>query len=230
MSAVLDVQVWADLVCPWCYIADRRLAAAIAAFDGEVAVRHRAYELDPGMPPGERVPVADYLGHKYGGGLEAGLAMTERVAAVAAADGLTLDFSRAVKSNTFDAHRLLALAATLDPALTTTLRESLYAAHFRQGLALDDHAVLKDLASSAGLGDKQIAALLDSDDFADEVRGDEAHARALGVTGVPFTVADNRLAVSGAQPAEVYAALLTQAASTSGASEPDPEPDPETDK
>jgi predicted DsbA family dithiol-disulfide isomerase len=212
MSAVLDVQVWADLVCPWCYIADRRLAAAIAAFDGDVAVRHRAYELDPGMPRGERVPVADYLGRKYGGGLEAGLAMTERVAAVAATDGLALDFPRAVKSNTFDAHRLLALAARVDPTVTTTLRESLYAAHFRHGRALDDHGVLTDLATSAGLGDKRIADVLSGDEFTDDVRADEAHARALGVTGVPFTVADNRLAVSGAQPGEVYAALLTQAA------------------
>ena len=222
---VLDVQVWADLVCPWCYIAQRRLAEAVAGFAGPVAVRHRAYELDPGMPSGERVPVAEYLGRKYGGGLAAGLAMTSQVAAVAAEDGLVLDFSRAVKSSTFDAHRLLALAAAAGAgtgsgggaragggSLAGELREAMYAAHFQQGLALDDHAVLVDLATGVGLSPNRIGEVLASDEFAAEVRADEAEARSIGVTGVPFTVAGGRLAVSGAQPVDVFTALLTQAA------------------
>ncbi|MBK8755714.1 MAG: DsbA family oxidoreductase [Actinomycetales bacterium] len=213
----LDVQVWADLVCPWCYIAQRRLAAAVAGYAGPVAVRHRAYELDPGMPSGERVPVAEYLGRKYGGGLAAGLAMTERVAAVAAEDGLVLDFARAVKSSTFDAHRLLALAAAEGAGqLAGELQEAMYAAHFRQGLALDDHGVLMDLATGVGLSRNRIGEVLGSDAFAAPVRADEAEARSLGVTGVPFTVAGGRVAVSGAQPVEVFTALLTQAADASG--------------
>ena len=175
-----------------------RLAEAVACVAGPVAVRHRAYELDPGMPSGERVPVAEYLGRKYGGGLAAGLAMTSQVAAVAAEDGLVLDFSRAVKSSTFDAHRLLALAAAEGAgtgsgggarggggSLAGELREAMYAAHFQQGLALDDHAVLVDLATGVGLSPNRIGEVLASDEFAAEVRADEAEARSIGVTGVP---------------------------------------------
>lgn len=217
----LEVHVWADLVCPWCYIAAHRLDAAIAAYEqpSTVVVRHRAFELEPGMPRDVRVPVADYLGEKYGGGRAAGVAMTERVAGVAAEDGLQLDFARAVKTSTFDAHRLVALADDLGGwQLARAAIERFYAAHFQEGVALADHGMLVRLAAEAGLDERRVAEVLESDDerdvggYAAAVRDDEAQARAMGVSSVPFAVAGGRLGVSGAQPVEVYVELLRRAA------------------
>lgn len=219
--STLHVEVWADVVCPWCFIAAGRLEAAVTAYQAEhdsahVLVRHRAFELDPGMPAGTRVPVAAYLGEKYGGGEAAGRAMTERVAAVAAADGLVLDFARAVKTSTFDAHRMIALARDRGgaPVAEALLRRT-FAAHFQEGLALDDHSVLERLAVEVGLADHVVAAALAGEDCAEEVRSDEAAARSLGVSGVPFAVAQGRVAVSRAQPVEVFVSLLEQAAAAS---------------
>lgn len=212
-SAPVVVEVWADLVCPWCYLAKHRLRQAIAAYErpATVALRHRAFELDPGMPPGERVPVAEYLGDKYGGGVAAGRAMTARVGEVAAAEGLVLDFDRAVKCSTFDAHRLVALAAELGGwELAQAALERFFAAHFCEGLALDDHGVLVRVSAEAGLDERRVAAVLAGPDYADQVRADQSAAHDLGIGGVPFAVAGGRVAVSGAQPVSVYLDLLHQ--------------------
>lgn len=208
------VEVWADLVCPWCFIAKHRLRQAIAAYEhpATVSLRHRAYELDPGMPPGRRVPVAEHLGQKYGGGSEAGRAMTTQVSRIAAAEGLVLDMDRAQRCSTFDAHRLVALAGDLGGwELAQAALERFFAAHFQQGLALDDHGVLLRTAAEAGLDEQRVAAVLAGDAHVDQVRADESAARELGVGGVPFAVANERLAVTGAQPVAVYRQLLRQA-------------------
>ncbi len=211
-SIVLDM--WADVVCPWCYIAKTRLRHAIDAWvrPHEVLLRHRAFELDPGLPRGERIPVATYLGRKYGGGEAAGLAMTNRVATVAAEAGLRVDLTRAVKANTFDAHRLIALGlAAGGPAQAEAMLERLYSAHFAEGLALDDHAVLLRCSAEAGMDERRVAAVLAEDTYADEVRADELEARDLGVTSVPFVVANQRVALSGAQSIDVFGELLQAA-------------------
>ncbi len=211
----LIVDVWADLQCPWCYIAKGRLRAAIAAYESPatVQVNHRAYLLDPGMPPGTQEPVVAYLGQKYGGGQEGGLAMTERVTQAAARDGLVLDFAHAVKTSTVDGHRLVKLAAELGGwELAQAALERFYAAHFQEGLALDDHEVLLRLAAEAGLDERRVATVLASDEFADQVEADRQAARDLGVTGVPFSVAAGRVGVGGAQPVEVFGQLLHQGA------------------
>ncbi len=210
----VTVEIWADLTCPWCYIAKHRLRAAITAYEhpATVSLHHKAFELDPDLIAGQRYPVAEYLGRKYGGGVDDGRAMTQRVAEVAAADGLELDFERAVKTSTFDAHRLLALADHLGGwELQQAAMERFYAAHFQEGLALDDHAVLLRLAAEAGLDAPLVDAVLGNAEYADSVRRDAAEARELGVTAVPFAVANRRIAVSGAQPVEVYLDLLHQA-------------------
>ncbi len=216
------MQVWADVVCPWCYLAKHRLRQAIAAYErpATVVLRHRAFELDPGMPPGERVPVAEYLGAKSGGGLDAGRAMTARVSEVAAAEGLALDFDRAVKCSTFDAHRLVALAAEMGGwELAQAALERFFAAHFVEGLALDDHGVLVRVAAEAGMDERRVTAVLAGGDYADQVRADESAARDLGIGGVPFAVAGARVAVSGAQPVAVYLDLLRQGVLRQGAPE-----------
>ncbi len=209
------VDVWADVVCPWCYIAKHRLRRAVASWDRphEVLVRHRAYELDPDLPRGRRVPVATYLGATYGGGEAAGVAMSGRSAEVGAADGLHLDMGRALKANSFDAHRLIALAREMGgPALEDAAVERMFSAHFSEGLAIDDHDTLLRCAAEAGMDERRVASVLADDTYGDVVRADEQEARALGVTGVPFAVANGRLSVGGAQPVEVFLDLLRAAA------------------
>lgn len=210
MTTPVVLQVWADLVCPWCFIAKRRIRAAIAAYElpKSVEIRHRAYELDPGMPPGQREPVADYLGRKYGGGRAAGVAMTARVTQVAARDGLALDFGPAVKANSRDAHRLVALAETVGGwELGQAMLERAYAAHFQQGLALDDHAVLVRIAGEAGVDEREAAAVLqggaDGDRWTEQVVSDQQQAQAMGVSAVPFVMIGG-YGVSGAQPVSAY--------------------------
>lgn len=212
-AVVLDV--WADVVCPWCYVAKRRLRRAIDAWDRphEVLVRHRAYELDPGMPKGHRVPVTTYLGEKYGGGEESGAAMSAQAARVGTQEGLRFDMAAALKANSYDAHRLIALAREMGgPALEDAALERMFSAHFAEGLAVDDHDTLLRCAAEAGMDERRVASVLADDTYGDDVRTDEEEARALGVRGVPFVVGNGHVAVSGAQPVEVFLELLRVAA------------------
>ena len=212
-AVVLDV--WADVVCPWCYIAKRRLRRAVDGWTRphEVLIRHRAYELDPGMPKGRPVPVAAYLGEKYGGGEQAGAAMSTRAATVGEQEGLHFDMARALKVNSYDAHRLVALAREMGgPALEDAALERMFSAHFAEGLAIDDRDTLLRCAAQAGMDERRVASVLADDTYGDTVREDEEEARAIGVTGVPFVVANGRVAVSGAQPVEVFLELLRVAA------------------
>ncbi len=208
------VDVWADVVCPWCYIAKHRLRRAVAGWDRpqEVLVRHRAYELDPDQPRGRRVPVAVHLGEKYGGGEAAGAAMASRSAEMAAADGLQIEMGRALTANSFDAHRLIALAREMGgPALEDAALERMFSAHFCEGLAIDDHDILLRCAAEAGMDERRVSSVLADDTYGAAVRADEQEARALGVTGVPYAVANGRVAVSGAQSVEVFLELLRAA-------------------
>jgi predicted DsbA family dithiol-disulfide isomerase len=217
-AAPFVVEVWSDVVCPWCYIGKRRLESALAGFEhrDEVQVVWRSFELDPSTPrsgePGGGADLATHLGERYGGGREAGLAMNARVAEVAAADGLDYHLDRAVRSNTVDAHRLLHLALeTGGPALQGQLKERLLSAYFTEGLAIDDPATLTRLATEAGLDASRVGEVLAGDEFDDEVRQDVAQARAYGANGVPFVVVDGRYGVSGAQPAELFGQALRRA-------------------
>jgi predicted DsbA family dithiol-disulfide isomerase len=212
-AVVLDV--WADVVCPWCYLAKHRLRRAVDRWERpeEVLVRHRAYELDPGMRAGHPVPVATYLGEKYGGGEAAGAAMSSRVANIGAQEGLRFDMARALKVNSYDAHRLIALAREMGgPALEAAAVERMFSAHFAEGLAIDDHDALLRCAAEAGMDERRVASVLADDTYGDDVRADEEEARTLGVRGVPFVVANGRVAVSGAQPVEVFLELIRVAA------------------
>lgn len=213
------VDVWADVVEPWCFIGKQRLRAAVTAYERPalVRIRHRAYELNPNRKPGERVPVAEYFERVYGGGIEAGRAMTAQVAEVASEDGLELDFSRALQTSTFDAHRLIALAGEMGGwELAQAALERFYAAAFQEGLALDDHGVLLRIGAEAGLDERRVASVLAGEDYADAVRADEARAEELGVMGVPFVLANERASAAGAQSVKVYLQLLHTAASREG--------------
>ncbi len=210
----MRIEIWSDVVCPWCYIGKRRFEQALAEFPhrDEVEVVYRSFELDPRAPEQGTESVVEALGRKYGGGPAAGRQMVDRVTAVAAETGLTFDFADAAHSRTLDAHRLLHLAlAEGGPALQARLKEALLAAYFTGARSMGDHNVLRQVAGSVGLDPARVDAVLTSEEFADDVQIDLTEARELGISGVPFYVLDRRLAVSGAQPATVFSEALERA-------------------
>jgi predicted DsbA family dithiol-disulfide isomerase len=208
------IEIWSDVVCPWCYIGKRRLERALSGFEhaDDVEIVYRSFQLDPAAP---RVPdqtVAEHLGAKYGGGPEAGQQMVERTEAVAAEEGLLFRLGEAQRANTVDAHRLLHLALeTGGPALQSALKEELLAAYFLRAENVADHDLLRRTAEKVGLESDAIDAVLDGDRYADAVERDIREAAALGATGVPFFVIDRKYGVSGAQPAEAFGQVLERA-------------------
>lgn len=207
----IDLELWVDLVCPWSWIAKHRIEHAIAAFERphDVTLHLHAFQLDPDSPIGGAVPVAEHLGQKYGGDLEGGRLMTARASEEAQADDLVFDLEAAVRANTFDAHRLVALAHEMGgPALQSAAVERFLAAHFREGLAIDDHEVLLRLSGECGMDERRVSAVLASDSYADRVRADEQRARSMGVTATPFTLANDYAALTGLHPTADYLALL----------------------
>ena len=211
----MQIEVWSDIACPWCYIGKRRLAAALAASehaDG-VTVRWRSFQLDPAAEPSSvRRTERDVLVRSKGLDPATVEEMFAHVAGVARDVGLRYDFDAVVPANTFDAHRLVHIARDLGgPAAEDAVTERLMSAHFERGLAVDDVDVLVAEAAACGLDPDTVRAALDRGDGAEAVRADVAEARAVGVTGVPFVVLDRALAVSGAQPSEVFARALAMA-------------------
>ena len=210
----MRIEIWSDVVCPWCYIGKRRFEQALAEHPArdEVEVVYRSFELDPRAPEQGTESVVEALGRKYGGGPAAGRGMVDRVTGVAAETGLTFDFADAPHSRTLDAHRLLHLAlAEGGPVLQAELKEAFLAAYFTHARSMGDHAVLRQVARSVGLDPARVDEVLASEAFADEVQQDLTEARELGISGVPFYVLDRKLAVSGAQPVEVFTEALEQA-------------------
>jgi predicted DsbA family dithiol-disulfide isomerase len=207
----MRIDIWSDVVCPWCYIGKRRLEEALAGFPhaDEVEVVYHSFELDPTAPQHGTESVVDALTRKYGAGAPR---MMDRVAEVATEAGLTFDYARATHTRTVDAHRLLHLALDLaGPEGQRELKEALLDAYFGRGRSMGDHAVLREVAVATGLPGDRVDALLSSDEHADRVRADIDQARAYGIGGVPFFVVDRKYGLSGAQPTEVFAQLLEQA-------------------
>jgi predicted DsbA family dithiol-disulfide isomerase len=207
----MHIEIWSDVVCPWCYIGKRRLEEALASFPhaDQVEVVYRSFELDPAAPQQGTESVVAALTRKYGPGAAQ---MMDRVAAVAADVGLRFDYADATHTKTVDAHRLLHLALdTAGPEGQRALKEALLDAYFAHGRSMGDHTVLREVAVAAGLPADRVDAVLDSDEYADRVRADVERARAYGIGGVPFFVVDQKYGVSGAQPTEVFAQLLERA-------------------
>jgi predicted DsbA family dithiol-disulfide isomerase len=211
--AALRVQIWSDIACPWCYVGKRRLEGALASFDHRdaVEIRWRAFELDPAAPrtrpDGESQ--AQRLASKYRMSVAQAEQRMRELSELAAKDGLDLRFDRVRSGNTFDAHRLVALART--HGIEGAAKERLLRAYFTEGLAIGDAAVLTRLGADIGIDPSSVAEVLASGAFADEVRADERLASEMGISGVPFFVFDERFAVSGAQPSAVFASTLAQA-------------------
>jgi len=191
----VDIDIYADVVCPWCYIGKRRLEQALAGFDGEVTVRYRPFQLDPGTPRGPR-PLLDWLGPKFGG-VERARAVTARTTHIAAGSGIEMHFEDALIANSFDAHRLIWFARDTDAA--SAVVEAVYAAHFTEGRDIGSVSVLTDIAVGAGLDEAAVREFLDSDTGVAEVRAEIEGAYAMGIHSVPTFVFADKYAVSGAQ-------------------------------
>jgi predicted DsbA family dithiol-disulfide isomerase len=213
MESTLDIDIWSDIACPWCYVGKRRLEAALERFPhrDRVAVRWRAFELDPSAPR-ERdrsVSYVERLADKYGKSEREAAGMIDNMTAMARADGLDFHFERIRSGNTFDAHRILHLAA--EKGLQDAVKERFMRAYLTEGEPIGDPETLARLAGEAGLDVEEVSELLAGDRMADEVRADEGLARELGIRGVPFFVLGGRYAVSGAQSPDHLLAALQQA-------------------
>ncbi|WP_436525064.1 DsbA family oxidoreductase [Actinoplanes sp. HUAS TT8] len=202
----MDIQVWSDVICPWCYIGKRRLENALAEWDGDVTVTYRAYQLDASPVP-QPVSIRQVMAEKFGGP-ERAEEMFAHVTAVAAADGLALDFGRALTANTLAAHRLIAWAAT--QGRQSDMLDALQRAHFVEGADLGSLWALARVAGSIGLDPSAALAYLESDAGTSAVVTDFTEAQELGITSVPFLVIDGKYAIPGAQETTALLAAFAE--------------------
>lgn len=210
-SQALTVEIWSDLVCPWCYIGKRRFETALAQFAhrDEVNVVWRSYQLNPDAPRREQGTLAEMLSRKYGRTLEQAAQMNQRVTDIAAEEGLHYHLDQAKPGNTFDGHRLVHLAAA--KGLQDAAEERLMHAYFTEGAAIGEPETLVPLLAEIGVAADEARRVLESDDYADAVRADLRRAAGFGITGVPFFAIDETYGVSGAQPVEVILGALERA-------------------
>jgi predicted DsbA family dithiol-disulfide isomerase len=214
-SRFVKVEIWSDVVCPWCQIGKRRFEKALSRFRhrDQVEIIWKSFELDPtaeSQASDDRSgSYAHRLAAKYGMGLEQAEQMLASMTATAAAEGLDFRFDRAVHANTFLAHQVIHLAR--EHGLQDAMKDRLLTAYFTEGRAVGDPQVLASLAAEVGLDRDDVLAALDEGRHAPAVRADQDEARAFGITGVPFFVVDRTFGVSGAQPPETFLELLEQA-------------------
>jgi predicted DsbA family dithiol-disulfide isomerase len=206
----MRVDIWSDVICPFCYVGKARFEQALSSFGhrDEVEVVYRSFELDPSYPKGQHETTFTMLSRKYGMSAADARAAESRVAGLAAAEGLGFQPERPV-GNTFDLHRVLHLG--LAKGVQAELLSAVNQAYFGQGRQVFDRDVMTEIAVGAGLDEAAAGDVINGDAYAGEVRQDEQQARELGVSGVPFFVFDMALGVSGAQPTEMFASALQQA-------------------
>jgi predicted DsbA family dithiol-disulfide isomerase len=207
----MRIDIWSDVVCPWCYVGKRRFEKALAGFEhrDEVQVVHRSFQLNPAAPAGQVSPRRNALMSKYGWSEVQVDAMNARMEQTAAAEGLDYDLSDGVTGNTLDAHRVLHLAH--DRGRQDEVIERLFRAYFTEKRSLFGRDSLVELAGEAGLDRDEVQRVLAGAEYADAVARDIEQARSLAINGVPFFVIDRRYGISGAQPAEVLGAALARA-------------------
>lgn len=203
----MRIDVWTDIICPFCTIAKAELDRALESFPhaDAVTVVPRSYELHPGAPV---EPTTEYLEKKYGWSPAVLARQCDHIDARARTLGLTYNWRPSINAPTLDAHRLVKLAAT--HGLARPAEDAFMHAYFTAAQDVSDHEVLREAAASVGLDARRVEEVLASDEFADAVAADTAEARRLGVTGTPFFLIDGRYTLSGAQPAEVLGEALTK--------------------
>lgn len=202
------VEIWSDIVCPWCNVGRARFAKALERFEhrDEVEIRFRSYELDPNAPARRDGSMAEHISLKYGMDVEEAQKMNDHLEEVAAVDGVEIHFDRFRAGNTFDAHRLLHMAA--DRGCQVQVNDALLEAVFRDGVATGDHDALTSVVVAAGLDEGEVRQVLATDAYAAEVEADERRAQQLNITGVPYFVFDGRFVVPGAQSVDRFELAL----------------------
>jgi len=207
----MQVEIWSDIICPWCYIGKRRFEMALADFAHRESVQviWRSYELDPASPRQYPESLEKMLARKYGVSPQQAAAMNARVTGLARELGLEYRLDSARPGNTFDAHRLLHYAASLQ--LGNQLTERIMHGYFSEGLAVGERKALARLVPELGMDENGALAMMESDAYSAEVRADESRAAKLGISGVPFFLFDEKTGVSGAQTVEVFSGALQQA-------------------
>jgi predicted DsbA family dithiol-disulfide isomerase len=204
----MDIEIWSDIACPWCYVGKRRFEAALAAFEhrDDVSVTWRSFELDPQAPAQRPADSATHLAEKYGMSRDEAVARQRSLAEVAAADGLDMRADLARGGNTFDAHRLVQLAKA--NGVQDAMKERLMRAYHTEGERIGDTETLRRLALEVGLPEDEVRDVLAGDRYAADVREDERTAMSLGINAVPFFVVDRRMGAAGAHPAQALGELL----------------------
>ena len=207
----MRIEIWSDVVCPWCYIGKRRLEQALDEFPhrDDVEIVYRSFELDPSAPQEATESTVEALARKWGTDVPGARAAMARGDEVAAEVGLHFRHHDAPRARTVDAHRLLHLARDL--GVQAELKEALLAAYFTRGESMGDHEVLRRSAVEVGMDPARVDAVLASDEYADAVLADIEQARVFGANGVPFYVVDRKFGISGAQATEVFTQVLERA-------------------
>lgn len=215
-TEALTIDIWSDVLCPFCYIGKRELEGALQHFEhrDNVRVTWHSFELDPNAPRGGEQDTYGMLAERYGISRIEAMQRVQGVVERAAGVGLTFHMDLARPTNSFDAHRLLQFAK--QQGLGGVMKERLLHAYFSEGAHIADHAVLQQLSVEVGLEAAAVAQVLASDAFTAEVRADEQDARRIGIQGVPFFVMDQRVDVRGAQAQETFLGALRQAWETRG--------------
>lgn len=210
----MRVDIWSDVVCPFCYIGKKRLEHVAEQAGIELDIHWHSFELDPDAPAKHEVSNTERLAQKYGRSYAEMEEMERNIAAMAATEGIDFQWQKANSGNSFNAHRIIHLAQS--KGLGNEAKEAFFHAYMTEGLAIGEREVVEEIASRIGLDNAEVEYVLDSDELADFVRHDEkiAHEQ-LKVTGVPFFVFDQKLALSGAQPREIFLQALQQAQTTS---------------
>jgi predicted DsbA family dithiol-disulfide isomerase len=206
----MELEIWSDIACPWCYIGKRRLEAALENFEhaDDMTITWRSFELDPNAPAERPGELAGHLASKYGMPIEQARQSQEGITATAAGEGLDFHLNVARSGNTFDGHRLVHLAA--QHGLQAAMKERLMRAYFSEGQLISDPETLVGLGTEVGLPESEIRELLAGERLADEVRADEQTAAGLGVSGVPTFIVGRKVGVTGAQRPELILDMLRQ--------------------
>jgi len=206
----MKVEIWSDVMCPFCYIGKRHFEQAIEAlpFKNEIEVEWKSYQLNPEYHNPDHESVYDYLSKSKGVPIEQAKQMTKQVSDMASFAGLTIDFDKNIPANTFNAHRLIHLSAKYN--LQSLAKEKLFDAHFIKGRDIDNLTVLVEIAEEIGLNKSEAELVLQGDQFAEAVRYDIYESQNLGIRGVPYFVLDRKYAISGAQPVKAFQDAINQ--------------------